>query len=439
MRPSLLALSVLLAAPSCLAQDAPLAVEGYITHLTSPDIFDVNGVHVVLTPATLRVQHSKRADFPLPYLGEPAEVYGKVDRKTRTINPVSITLHPPNSEGLDVSGSALLDAILDSSPLDPAAGRLVRADGYPILITPRTVNVPRPPLTEVPALRTNVWITFHGRQREDGVVVATRITLTDLAIPDGETKLRAGADYDPASVDPDSKQGTVSKLFRGIDPKQIPPYINQPMQDRVNAIGAKLIPGFQRDLPETDKRKIQFKFQLIDQKKFHDALTLPNGVILVPYQVVERMQNDDQLATVLADNVATALERQSFRAQPARHKMLAADIAGDVGGLLIPGLGVATWAATGTVADKIHTMQLEQSGRVSLCLLHDAGYNIEQAPLAWWLLEPRRPKDIADTPVPRRSAYLYEVLGTTWRTPPATTGTASATSPAVLPPASQAN
>jgi hypothetical protein len=94
----------------------------------------------------------------------------------------------------------------------------------------------------------------------------------------------------------------------------------------------------------------------------------------------------------------------------------------------VPGLGLATSLATGGVAKHIQTVSLRQSGRVSLCLLHDAGYDITQAPLAWWLLGPRTPKSIDKIPMPPRAATLYMALGTTWRSAAVTAAKTSATS-----------
>jgi hypothetical protein len=82
------------------------------------------------------------------------------------------------------------------------------------------------------------------------------------------------------------------------------------MQPRVDRIGNSLIPDFQRSLPDTDPRKIHFRFQLVDGKKWKDALSLASGVILVPRQIVERLPEDPQLAAVLADNIAEVIEKQ---------------------------------------------------------------------------------------------------------------------------------
>ena len=84
------------------------------------------------------------------------------------------------------------------------------------------------------------------------------------------------------------------------------------MQARIDRIGSSLIPVYQRNLPDADPVKIPFKFQLIDATNWKDALTLPTGIILIPFELIERLQNDSQVATLLADNMAVALEKQNY-------------------------------------------------------------------------------------------------------------------------------
>jgi hypothetical protein len=57
----------------------------------------------------------------------------------------------------------------------------------------------------------------------------------------------------------------------------------------------------------------------------------------------------------------------------------------------------------------------EQSGRVSLGLMHDAGYDITQAPEAWWTLATRPGNSSHQHSAPDRANNLYYALGTTWR------------------------
>jgi hypothetical protein len=141
------------------------------------------------------------------------------------------------------------------------------------------------------------------------------------------------------------------------------------MQRRVQTIGETLIPTYQRDLAAGDPSKINFRFQVVDETKLRDARTLSNGIILVPQQVVTRLKNDSQVATVLADNIACALEKQQLRLIPVGRAMAAGDVALLVGGAFVPGLGFAAPAGLMAGGAVILRREEEQSGRVSLVLL----------------------------------------------------------------------
>lgn len=264
-------------------------------------------------------------------------------------------------------------------------------------------------------MTTNVWIAFHGKLRDNGIVMAETATFAPNIIRDREDKLLAKFEYDPAAVPDSAKQNGVSKHFLGINPKKIPPYHDAAMQARIDRIGKSLVPPYQRALPESDQTKIDFQFQLIDAPKWHDALTMPSGVILVPRQIVERLQNDSQLAAVLADNIATALEKQSYLVAPKKQDLAAANLFGTAAGLFIPGLELVTNVATYSSGKAIQNHLLQQSGRVSLGLLHDAGYEVHEAPLAWWTLAAKHPNDLTASPPPDRSLYLYKTIGEMWR------------------------
>jgi len=429
VRRALFATTLLLfSAPALAEQAKPPAIAGYVTAVTSAAVFDVNGTHVRCTGQT-QLQQADAKDENLVsqsaqdrYIGQAIDIYGSANKKTHTIVATKVIVHPaPMGE---LSGTAIIDHIPADSTQAPGE-HLFSADGYSILITPKTQTTFTTPLTALTDVETNVWIKYTGKQRADGVLVADTAVFTKNVVPKSEDKLRSKNEYDPKSVDPSSKQGAVSKHFLGVNPKKIPPYTNAEMQARIDRIGLSLIPAYQRNLADADPTKIDFRFQLIDQPKLHDAWTLPNGIILVPHQVVERLQNDSQLATVLADNIACALEKQTFRGIPAKQKMTAAEIAGAAGGFFVPGLSLATDLANNRAAAIILRHTEEQSGRVSLVFLRDAGYDIHEAPKAWWLLAPKKPGPMIDTPLPERAAYLYQTIGTTWRSTSSTNVTAS--------------
>jgi len=399
-------------------EDQIPTVEGYVTRVVSLSDFDVNGLHVVPSKkTTFRSEnnlHQTEVVTAAPYFGQAVTVSGDVKKKTHQLLAKDVLFHT-----LDIaprSGIALVDRVLTpATPGNNPLRLLVRADGYVILINPKTKISFQSPLISPSDVTTNVWLQYHGQPQADGILIADSAPFSPNTVQDKEAKLLDKNDYDPAAVDPKAKQNVAHEFFLGIDPKKIPPYNDPAMQSRINQIGSSLVPAFQKNLPDTDDRKILFKFQLIDNHKWKDARTLPTGIILIPYQLMNRPQNDSQIAALLADNMAVALEKQSYRLMPARETMGAANLATTAAGLFIPGVGLANGIATYTTEKKIETDLLNQSGRVSLGLLHDAGYDINQAPIAWWILAKDSHGDLATTSLPPRAANLYQSLGTTWR------------------------
>jgi hypothetical protein len=255
------------------------------------------------------------------------------------------------------------------------------------------------------------WIEYKGRQRADGILVAEDAKFSPNVVSKGEGRLRARNDYDASAVPASASQNGVMKTLNGIDYKKIPAWTDPAMQARTAVIGEKLIPAFEKAMPDTDPAKIDFRFQLVDGKKLRNTAGLPSGIILVPHEVVERMQNDSQLAAVLADGIAFAMEKETYRMQ-GRITGVA------VGAFLVFNPFIAYGITSGTKSAAL-TKEEEQSGRVSLELMRDAGYDIDQAPQAWWLLAAKKLEPISEIPLPDRAAHLYRMLGTTWRNPPA--------------------
>ena len=397
----------------------PVIPDGYVTHTVSLADFDVNGYHIVATRKTKfwadGNPHEKHTTTANPYLGQSVTVYGDLKKKKREVVAEDIVFHAMDKTSL--SGFALVERIL--FPANPGSGPtrlLLRADGYLILINSETKTSFLSPLGSVTDVKTNTWIKYRGKPQSDGIVIAETSDFSPSAVTEAETKLLEENDYDPQAVDPNAQQNIAEWLVVGIDPKKIPPYQDPVMQARIDRIGSSLIPAYQQGLPAGDPSKIRFRFQLIDATNWKDAFAVPNGIILVPFQVVDRLQDDSQLAAVLADSMARVLEKQTYRAKPGQKKMAIAEIAsGVLGGLSTLG---ATTVATMSVAAADKRNAEDQTGRVSLGLLHDAGYDINQAPIAWWLLATDTAQTQPSAPVPSRAANLYKSIGTTWRNYP---------------------
>jgi hypothetical protein len=418
MKPIFLCIFLLSVAAISMAQDSAHVpdLDGYVTRAASPTDFDANGFHVIsnkkttYSTAELRPGGSMMTVLgePQPYVGAHVRIFGKVNIRKQTIKAETVLFLTADS--LEVKGNAVIDGLPTRQP-DDAEGKLVRADGYRILLTPKTTMTFTAPLTSLSDVQPNLWIAYRGERRKDGVILASSGTLTRNDRVVREEKAREKADYDPEAVAPDEKQSAAGKVFLGIDPRKIPPYHDDAMQARIAKIGNTLVPQYQKDLPDSDPAKLSFRFQLVDEPKWRDAMIWPSGVILVPKQLVERMENDSQLAAVLADSIAALLEDQYYRLQSLARKAGAAEMAS--GAIPVAGfVGIA--AASKVYADAVRRAQ-DQAGRVSLGLMNDAGYTLTEAPKAWWILSTKEPKPLVDLQLPERVQYLYEVLDTAWR------------------------
>lgn len=416
--PAALLIGGMLVVPVLLAENT--TISGYVTRSASPSDFDVNGIRVRCDANTnsgifigdelLGKPGCPKTDV---YVGEPARVKGSLDQSHSSITAESISF-VQKSRG-EVSGSAVINELTRSASSPKAEDELtVGADGYRIFISKKALIVWVAPLHSLGEVKTGDWIEYEGRQRADGAVIAEKVRLAPLVIGKTEEKYRKQRDFDPSKVPASARQSTTSMYFLGVNPKRFPPYEDAELEARVDAIGNKLIPAWQRELPDSDPARIHFHFQLISTTHFREALALSSGVILVPQQVVARMQNDSQLAAVLADGVATALERQTYRHLTEARSLNAGVWAADAAGFFVPGVGLLAPALCYGGGGAMRIKAEHQSGRVALELMHEAGYDINQAPVAWWLLGSKQAKPVSEISLPRRAAYLYSVLGERW-------------------------
>ncbi len=381
-------------------------IAGAVTAAVSATDFEVNGLHVVCDARTkfelLRPADAGRISWSAkPYIGEPLLIYGHKDGHAHLIRANRVVFAPVEGR---LRGKAIIDRML---PPQSSGALLVRADGYPILLTSSTQITFVAPLKSLADVGTNLWLEYQGYQRADGTLIAEKAILRPNVIEQREERLRGKYDYDPTAVPADSHQNGVTRLVAGADPKQIPPSSDKAQQARIDAIGHKLAPEYQRALPDADPSKVPFQFQLVGKNYAANRIDLPNGTILVPQEAITRLKTDDQIAAYLADGMAAILEKQQLR--DAREKRLLT--AGEIGGMnwLVPGFFAAE------KKDDLERAESEQRIRVSLALMHDAGYDLAEAPKTWWLLAAKKPMPLTDISIPNEAIYAYIILGSTWR------------------------
>jgi hypothetical protein len=406
--------------------DEKPAIQGFVTRSASASDFDADGVHVVCGHETMTEAPGAQEAWSgcpgqQPYVGEQITVYGKQAKDHSTVAATRIELKIP--EWKEVSGSAVIDAApVRSGPLVPPGGMLLRADGYWILVPAQAKISSAPPVLAANDVQTNLWLDYKAKVRGNGVLVAESARFMPIVVSPAEEKLRTKVKYDPAAASAVDRQSAWMAGLTGVNFQRIPPWFDTDMQSRVAAIGARLIPAYQTALPDSAPAKIDFRFEVVDANWGLCPVALPNGYILVPYKAVERMENDDQLAALLAEPVATLLERQVYRMRTTMKALSAGSVASQAA-MFIPGAGLAATAgqvAFGTGEVAVLQKEMAQAARVSLDLTHDAGFDVQQAPITWWLLASRNPRPIAEIPMPWESATVYQILGKVWRNPPAT-------------------
>lgn len=394
---------------------------GFVTRVATTSDFDVNGVRITCGPETFSMEPGSQeyvsgcpADRPV--LGESVRVFGRFIKGQNTLAATKLDFKAPELK--DVSGSAVIDAAPDRRPLGAPAGSLmIRADGYRILIERATQTTWMGPIHSLGDITANTWVEYKAKARSDGVLVADSATFFPNTLMPGEEKAREKVQYDPTAAAVNGRQNALEAGIVGVDFHRIPPWTDAAMQDRVKAIGKSLIPSWQTGLSATDPAKIDFQFEAVNGNWGPYVISLPDGVVLVPHQAVERMQNDAQLAALLADGIATVLEKQQYRMRNMLRAMTIGGVASEAA-TFIPVVNLAAYAglvAFGAGGASIQVKEMSQSTRVSLDLLQDAGYDLGQAPLAWWLLGARKPKPFEDLPTPLQTVVAYHMLSTVWR------------------------
>lgn len=384
----LFALSAALYSP---AQDVPQpTVDGYITAITSKTAFDVNGQPVTTTPQTTYAKRvitkDEQSDDVDPSLagslalGEQIQVFGDKHGKQIVAMQIFIEQHPDET----VSGSAVIQGITGVAP-----NMTLEADGYQIAITPKTNVSYGSHLSKGTALSPGMWVEYSGKWNSQGSILADRAKFSEFSLTSHFKRMQ--------------KLGAKTTLPEGSDPKTL---------ERVQKIGTRLVPSFQKNLPADDPQKINFQFGISDKDILYIPASFQNGYIVLCKHAVDLLQNDDQVAAVLANGMAQLLEWQmphydgvQLSGKGQTQALAMAFFAPPIINMLapIPYDMTINWNAPLSVTGK-------QKERVALSLMRDAGYDIHQAPIAWQQIGSQYPKKSNTPLMPQRSIYAIHII-----------------------------
>jgi hypothetical protein len=87
---------------------------------------------------------------------------------------------------------------------------------------------------------------------------------------------------------------------------------NAEIQTYIADLGMRLVPPFQRDLPDGDPAKIPFKFYVVRRDQA-GATAIGTGAILVHTRTFEILKNEAQMASVVAHEIAHLTQKHVWR------------------------------------------------------------------------------------------------------------------------------
>ena len=239
------------------------------------------------------------------------------------------------------------------------------------------------PLKSLADIGPGTVMTYHGREQADGSVLATSVEFKQNEMEESEFKLWKQIKVKEKAFN--SESGKPAELKVGSDQYKVIP--SQAVQDYVDRLGWSLVPEYQRILPDSNPQKIHFQFRVVQAKSFN-AASYPMGMIVIHSDVFRVLENEAQLAAVLAHEIAHTTQEHIFRQMQHNKKRRTAV---KIGSLVAAGMGyysisnILSMVNTAMVRGYERTLE-NQSDRLALQYMAEAGYDIREAPRVWKLV-----------------------------------------------------
>lgn len=400
--------------PSANAQ-SHVTRDGYVTHLDPPASFKLNQQQVVTTRSTSLIiggaGPSNEEIFHLYSLspGTHVSVSGTEDKQTHAITAKRITIFAGGSLA-HVSGVGNEDRAPALSQDGTGWHGTVYADGYALVVDPKTkINLPQS-TSDPNQWNHDVWIAYKAKRQDDGSLLAAQLDfIPDKNVAD-EQDYRNSNDFKIELPDYDKKEPGKVHFF--LQTYHILPDRN--LQEAINAFGQKLVPAWQRSLPDSDPAKIHFRFFVLEKPRgIERTMSNDSGTVLIPSQVIVKLQNEAQLASLLSADIAGTLEKDVYRSRSRKHTQEALDIALLSASFipspvaLIPGSSINDAAFSA----EYWTPLTEHECRVGLRYLIAAGYDPREAPIALQRISEKHPDAKPGKALPASANYVDAELG----------------------------
>lgn len=390
--------------------------DGYVTHLDPPASFRLNQQQVVTTTSTSLIigsaEPSNEEIFHLYFLspGTHVSVSGTEDKQTHTITAKRITIFDGGSFA-HVSGVGSEDRAPALSQDGTGWHGTVYADGYEFAVDPKTkINLPQG-TTGLDHWNRDTWVAYKAKRQGDGSLLATQLDfIVDNNVAD-EQDFRNSNDFKIELPDYDKKEPGKVHFF--LQTYHILPDRN--LQEAINAFGQKLVPAWQRELPDSDPAKIHFRFFVLEKPRgLERTISNDSGTVLIPSQVIAKLQNEAQLASLLSADIAGALEKDTYRSRSHKHTQEALDVALISASFLVPspfGLIPGGTINDAAFSAEYWTPLIEHEYRVGLRNMIAAGYDPHEAPIALQRTSEKHPDAKPGKALPASAKYVDAELG----------------------------
>jgi len=391
----LIAVLTFLLSNLCLANQIKL--RGHVTAVHSSTSFEMDEYKINDDTSLAEKSGKSRVGPGKPLslrIGLELEVKGDYNRAMGEVKAQEIKIL---SDDENVAGTGLVENKASLKKDDRGWSGTLIADGEIFTVTPDTVITVKRSKTERKQLRSvneasdesvplsleeiglDTFAHYAGARQPDDSILAKRIEFEQDTVDADEAAARKA---EAARLDYSDSQTGAGKLT--IDETERDMFPCPEAQEYLTKVGMSLVPSYQRELPDSDPLKIQFRFFLIDTDTVV-AGAYPNGIVVVSAHVFDVLDNEAQLAFMLSHEMARAVEKQAWRFYRYRRgERVTISLAGAAAGMFTYGaasLGTNV-AERRVVAD--FSRQLEtQADRAGLAYMFAAGYDPRQAPEVW--------------------------------------------------------
>jgi hypothetical protein len=220
-------------------------------------------------------------------------------------------------------------------------------------------------------------VSIKGIRRSDGIIYAQGGETRPNEFTKGDRNLKLSVEKNMAL--PQSLSGGKG-IVLGNEVK----FANSlELQTYVTKVGYKVIPRYEKDLPNDYPGKMVFRFAVIEDESF-DAFALPDGSVFVHTGLLKQIKNEAQLAAILGHEIAhVTYEHARKRIEDPKGTWL--PLAASLGGAVLGGEtgAVAGNLLAGAIKNKFGRDAEDQADRVGLYYMMQAGYDPREAPKIW--------------------------------------------------------